>query len=440
MKNILLISPDFPNTYWQFARAFKNNGMTVLAIGGTPEQEICQQLRNSVDKYVCCNEMENLQTMYNIVGCLINEFGPIDYLESNNEYWLQNDAKIREHFGINSGIYPYQLEDYQRKSSLKKYYQQAGIKVAPYLIVDQWDELEKFANKFGYPLFIKPDVGVGASGNYKIHNIDELRDFFHNKSDKFPYICETFVASNCIKTFDGIADINSDVVLCDTMIFPPSIFDVKKENKDLFYYVSKTIEPEFEQLGRKLIKTMGLKNRFFHGEFFVANNDCPGYFKKGDYIGIEVNIRTPGGYTPDLIDFAISSNIYQALADVVCFNKTNVGKGEPYYCGCASRRKNKQYFFTNNDIVRTFKNNICFSGEYPGILSDIMGDSFYMAKFTNINDMFLFNDYVERLTNMSYSSTSFAKTLLGEDARIMREQNEKSSSEESICDRHIDGA
>lgn len=440
MKNILLISPDFPTTYWQFANAFKNNGVNVLAIGGTPLENISVELKNSVTKYVCCYDMENFELMCELVGCFINEFGPIDYLESNNEYWLHNDSKLRERFSITSGLFPSELSEFQRKSNLKKYYMKAGVKVAPYLIVDKLDDLVKFAEKFGFPLFIKPDVGVGASGNYKIHNLKELNDFFINKSNKFPYICETFVSSNCIRTFDGIANENSDVVVCDSMVFPPSIFNVKENGEDLFYYVDKGIEPELEKLGRAVIKSMALKNRFFHAEFFIAENDCPGFYKKGEYVGIEVNIRTPGGYTPDLINFGLSTNVYQILADVICFGHTNIGFGERYYSGCVSRRKNKQYFFSCEDVQRTFKNNICFSGEYPSIFSDIMGDLFFMAKFNDFNDLSLFREYVQRQVNTQRSKIVFAKKLIGEDAKIMSEQNATNDSYESICDKHIDGA
>ena len=122
MKNVLLISPDFPYTYYQFAKAYKKNGMTVLAIGGTPYNELHPELKASLNKYYQCGNMENIDEMIRIVGYLINEFGPIDYLESNNEYWLRNDAKLRQWFGISSGIYPNQLDDYQRKSSFKIFF------------------------------------------------------------------------------------------------------------------------------------------------------------------------------------------------------------------------------------------------------------------------------------------------------------------------------
>ena len=135
MKNVLLISADFPVSYFQFAKAYKKNGCTVLVIGSTPYNELHPELKNNVDEYVQSWEMENVDKMCEIVGYLQNKWGPIEYLESNNEYWLRNDSIIRERFGISSGIYPHQLDEYQKKSSLKKFFLEAGFKVAPYLIV-----------------------------------------------------------------------------------------------------------------------------------------------------------------------------------------------------------------------------------------------------------------------------------------------------------------
>jgi len=441
MKTILLISPDFPYTYWQFARAFKNNGMTVLAIGGTPYEQLTNELKECVDKYYCCNDMQNLDEMYKYVGWLINEFGPIDFLESNNEFWLQNDSKIREHFNIRTGLFPKELEELQQKSSMKKYFEKAGIKVAPYILVDDYESLELFAKKYGFPLFCKPDIGVGAGSNYKINNFEELIEFFNAKDKFLKYICEVFVTSKNITTFDGIANIDSEVVVCDSMVFPSSIFEVKKQGNDLFYYVSNSVDERLVKLGSNVIKEMGLKNRFFHIELFTAEADCEGSYCKGDYVGIEVNIRTPGGYTTDLINFGLSTNIYQIFADTICFNYSNVKVQSRYYSACASRRTSHHYFFNDSDIKRTYNNNICFSGDYPFILSDIMGDKFYMAKFEKYEDMVIFKEYVGKRTDIRVQNVFASHHLIGEDARIMKEKNARSDlSDLSICDKHIDGA
>ena len=439
IKNVLLISADFPVSYYQFAEAFKNNGCNVLVIGSTPYDNLHQELKNNVTEYYQSFEMENLDRMYDAVNYFISKYGLIDFLESNNEYWLRNDSIIREHFGISSGLYPHQLDEYQRKSSMKKAFINAGANVAPYIIVRDYDSLKQFVKKFGYPLFAKPDIGVGAFGNYKINNDDELEAFYRGKP-YVDYICETFVKGITI-TFDGIANENSEVVVCANEIFPREIYSFHITKADMFYYVNKEVPEKLMKLGTNIIKSLGLKNRFFHTEFFIAENEVPGYFNKGDIIPLEVNIRTPGGFTPDLLNYGLSTNLYQMFADVVCFGKSNQHVGTRYYACCAARRRGKEYFFSEEDVLRTYKNEMCQYGDYPDVFSDLMGNRYYMARFLDEKDVAIFKEYVLRLASQKYSSPEPHSNVVGEDKRILEEQNSKSNYDDmSICDKHIDGA
>lgn len=422
MKNVILISADFPATYYQFAKAFKRNGCNVFVIGNTPYNDLHPELKANVTEYCWCGEMTNVDKTCEVVGYLQNKYGKIDFLESNNEFWLHNDAIIRERFGISSGIYPHELENYQRKSSMKNAFKAAGAHVAPYMIVRDFESLEAFANKYGFPLFSKPDIGVGAAGNYKINNMEELKKYY-NEKPYVDYIIEPFVKGRVI-SFDGIANSESEVVICANEIFPPAIFDFHNNKQDMFYYVNNKVPTKLLNLGKKIVKALGLKNRFFHTELFLAENSVKGAFKEGDIVALEVNIRTPGGFTPDLLNFGLSTNLYQMFADVVCFGSSNEYVGPRYYAACASRRRGHQYFFSEEDILRTYKNNVCNYGDYPDVFSDLMGNRFYMAKFEKEEDVLLFKDYVSRGIDVSYKGKEAAKE---EDNR-------------PICDKHIDGA
>ena len=439
IKNVVLISADFPSSYYQFAKAFKKNGCNVLVIGSTSYENIHSELKEAATEYYQTFEMENLDKMFEIVGYFINKYGPIDFLESNNEYWLRNDSIIREHFGIRSGLYPADLDEYQKKSAMKKAFLAAGAHVSPYIIVRDFESLKEFAGKYGYPLFAKPDIGVGAFGNYKINNDKELEAFYHEKP-YVDYICEAYVTGYVV-TFDGIADNDSNVVICANEIFPKEIFSYHLTKKDMFYYVNIEVPEKIKTLGKKIIKALGLKNRFFHTELFLAENSVKGHFKKGDIVPLEVNIRTPGGFTPDLLNYGLSTNLYQMFADVVCFGKSDEYVGESYYSCCASRRRGKEYFFSEEDILRTYSREICQYGDYPDVFSDLMGNKYYMAKFTDEKDINIFREYVGRLANKSYASSDIPSHLVGEDKRIMDEKNCQAGSDGmTICDRHIDGA
>ena len=86
--------------------------------------------------------------------------------------------------------------------------------------------------------------------------------------------------------------------------------DVVNERKDFIYYSNKECPLDLKDAGERVIKAFKAKNRYFHLEFFRLKNDKKGLGKKGDLLGLEVNMRPPGGYTPDLINYSKSIKMY----------------------------------------------------------------------------------------------------------------------------------
>ena len=126
MKNFIFISPNFPTNYWQFCHELKNNGMNVLGIGDQPYDELMDELKDSLQEYYKVDSLENYDEVYRAVAFFAFKYGKIDWLESNNEYWLEQDARLRTDFNINTGFH---LEDMPRikyKSKMKAYYQKAA--------------------------------------------------------------------------------------------------------------------------------------------------------------------------------------------------------------------------------------------------------------------------------------------------------------------------
>ena len=111
MKNFVFLSPNFPTNYWQFCRELKNNGLNVLGIGDQPYDELSPQLKDSLNEYYKVSSLENYDEVYRAVAFFIFRYGRIDWLESNNEYWLERDARLRTDFHIESG---FQSQDMER--------------------------------------------------------------------------------------------------------------------------------------------------------------------------------------------------------------------------------------------------------------------------------------------------------------------------------------
>ena len=407
----------------------------MLGIGDCPYDSLPQSLKNDLGEYYCCWNMDDFNQEVEAVRYFVNKYGHINYLESNNEYWLERDAKLRTIFNID-GMKEDGIKVYQHKSMMKKCFKEAGVKVAKFTLDTSRESLQKFVAEVGYPIFIKPDYGVGAEGDYKIKNDEDLENFLNNKLDWVTYICEQFIPG-IIVSYDGVADENSDVVFETNDVFPPSIADIVQSKGDLCYYTVPGLYPGFEKIGKKVIKAFEVKQRFFHIEFFILTADVPGFAKKGEIVGLETNMRPAGGYTTDMINFANSIDCYDIYAKVMNKEKVTTSNYDKFYCACASRRDGVMYKRDERDIYDRYQ--ICASGRYAKVLSGAMGDKYFMCKFTKKDEMDTFFHFVcDKPENGKLSKT---KRLTGEDIDMFRErENAKSDSGLTICDLHEDGA
>ena len=395
MKNFILISPHFPQTYYRFAEALKQRGFRVLGIGDASYEELSPELKANIDEWYACYNMDNFDNELKAVQYFIDKYGEIEYLESNNEYWLERDAKLREWFNIKNGVRTSELEYWQHKSKMKELYKKAGANVADYILVENKEQLLKFIEKVGYPVFIKPDMGVGAEGDYKIENSDDVDEFFAKRNPKVTYICEQFVTGNIV-SFDGICDEDSNVVFCTSNVFPPSVADVVEQGQDLFYYTVKEIPEDLEAIGRSVIKAFNVKKRFFHLEFFRLTKRVKGVGKTGDLVALETNMRPAGGFTPDLINFSQSISTYQLYGDVMAYNENRQNMDyQKYFAACASRRDGIDYEYSDVNVLEHFYGKVCNYGRYPFILSGAMGNRFFMAKFDTLEEVDEFKKYCE---------------------------------------------
>ncbi len=391
--NFIFISPAFPTNYYNFCDRLRKNGVIVLGIGDTPYPELKSCVKEALTEYYRVNSLESYDEVYRAVAFFAFKYGKIDFLESNNEYWLRQDARLRTDFNIKGA----KLDDvlaFTSKSLMKDYYIQAGIPVARYVFCKSFKQDLKFIEEVGYPVVVKPNVGVGAAATYKIKCEEDLKSFYKG-GFQVPYIMEEFIEGN-ITSFDGICDSNSNVVFCDNEIFPPSIMDIVNENLEVSYYVNKEVPADIYEAGCKVLKAFHIHSRYFHLEFFRLTKDKHGLGKAGDIVALEVNMRPPGGCTPDLINFAQSVDTYQIYADVMCYDKVvNVDLTHPkYYCCYVARRDRLTYKYTYDQIKAMYPAQIKMHERMSDALADALGNEYFSAKFETVEEVEKFKNIV----------------------------------------------
>lgn len=396
MKNFVFISPNFPTNYWRFCRELKNNGLNVLGIGDQPYNELSSDLKNSLNEYYKVSNLENEDEVYRAVAFFIFKYGRIDWLESNNEYWLERDAKLRTDFNITSGFQTSDIPRIKYKSKMKKYYKKAGLAVARYYLVEDLEGCKKFIKKVGYPVVAKPDNGVGASHNFKIETEEQLADFYEQRHEGVTYIMEEFVNGQ-VCSYDAIVDSKGDIMFEAGNLTPGSIMDMVNKNDDCKFCILKELPEDTKKAGRATVKHFGVKSRFVHLEFFRLTQDQKGLGKKGDIMGLEVNMRPSGGFSPDMINFAHSTDVYKIWADMIAFDKSTKPEGEHNYCAYVGRKDGKDYMMDHNTVMAKYGANIKMAERLPDALSAAMGNQVYMANFQTEEEM---NEYFETVTEL----------------------------------------
>ena len=379
MKNFIFISPNFPLNYWKFCAELRKNGMRVLGIGDSPYDDLIQDLKNSLDEYYKVSSLENYDEVFKAVAFFTFKYGKIDWLESNNEYWLLRDAQLRTEFNITTGSKIDDMAKIKYKSAMKEYYAKAGLPTARYHLVEGYDDALEFTRLVGYPVVVKPDNGVGANNTYKLTCDEDLDFFFQHKDDNI-YIMEEFV-NGYVQTYDAIVDSQGEPLFVSGNITPLSLMDIVNERGDARYYLVKELPDKIREAGVATTKAFGVKSRFIHLEFFVLNDDQEGLGKKGDVLGLEVNMRPAGGYTPEMYNYSQETDVYKIWADMVCFDTNTKPIGKSHFCAFYGRRDGTVYKMDDYEVMAKYGSRMVMHGRIPEALSGAMANQMYVANF-----------------------------------------------------------
>ena len=380
MKNFVFISPNFPDTYWRFCRELKNNGFNVLGIGDCEYFNLTDDLRSSLTEYYKVSSLENYDEVFAAVAFFTFRYGKIDWLESNNEYWLERDARLRTDFNICTGFKTKDMPKVKYKSKMKACYKKAGVKVARYCLAKGVKTCKKFIAEVGYPVIVKPDNGVGANDTHRINSDEELEAFFKNKLP-VTYIMEEFIQAE-VNSYDAIVNSKGEPIFETGNVTPLSLMDVVTQNGTSLFYILNEPFDDVRDAGRRTLKACGVKSRFVHFEFFRLTCDQP-IGKKGEVVALEVNMRPSGGISPDMMNYANSTDVYKIWADMIAYDSTLTGTGAKYYCAFAGRREGRDYVYSEQDIRDKFGSELKIVGRVPKALSGAMGDFMYIANFSS---------------------------------------------------------
>ena len=384
--NFVFLSPHFPSNYYQFAVALKNHGVTALGLADETYDYLRPELKFALTEYYRVSDMHNYDGLVRALGYFTHRYGKLHRVDSHSEYWLETEARLRTDFNI-PGIRSDQISRIKRKSLMREAFLQAGIQVARGRVAKDLEDAHELIEEIGYPLVAKPDIGVGAAGTYKIHNENELKNFFETKP-AVDYLFEEYVSGE-ICTFDGLTDIDGEPVFMNSLVYSAGIMETVLNDDLVYYYTLREIPADLESLGRRTLEAFDVRERFFHFEFFRQTGT-------GDLLALEVNMRPPGGLTTDMFNYSCDINIYDAWASIIA------GKGFPYpeythkyFCCYASRKSNRSYAHTEQEILKAYGDKISHHESISGIFSAALGSYGYIVRSPDLDEVISIAKFIQ---------------------------------------------
>ena len=338
--NVVIISPHFPPNFFNFTVAASRAGMNTLGIGDTPYEMLRPELREALTEYYYVSDLHHYEALVRACGYFTYKYGRIDRLESHSEYWLEQDARLREDFNIH-GLRPRDMEAVKRKVRMKQVFQQAGIDVAPGMIVTTLNEAKALIAETGYPVVAKPDIGVGAVETYQINNVEDLEHFFSHKP-AVEYIIERYVFGT-LYSYDGITDQDGHIVFSTAHSYHPSIMDVVNDDLDVY--------------------ACSLR-------------------------------RPPGGPMLDVFNYANDIDIYQEWINLVAFNTFTSESKRPYFCAFVGRKAYLPHRYTHTEILTELKDFIIHHEPIPPVFARAMGNYAYLVRSPDMDELQQAIDYI----------------------------------------------
>jgi carbamoylphosphate synthase large subunit len=371
--NYLLVSPNFPISQEFFAKGLKEKGINVLGVGSESYDALSQTLKDNLVEYFRVNDLEDYEEVFRAVAFLTYKHGKIDRIESNNEYWLELDARLREDFNV-YGVKPKQLELTKYKSKMKTMFKEAGARVAKGYAANNKEELNGILKKLELPLIAKPDNGVGSANTYKLLTQRDVEEFINEWNEKVSYFFEEFVENGVLCTYDGLINQHGDIVFETSFIYTQPTLDLVNNELDYANIIEPNIDPKLKELGQRIVYKFGMRERFFHIEFFRLPD--------GEYIALEYNNRIAGGTCIDLYNYSYNISLYEIYADIVLDKKIKDIVTNKYTLSL-SRRNRYQYKNSLEDIKAKYSYSIRMITTVPEVFSAAMGNTIIIISVEN---------------------------------------------------------
>jgi hypothetical protein len=147
-------------------------------------------------------------------------------------------------------------------------------------------------------------------------------------------------------SYDGLADREGRVLFDASIQYGGGVMETVNDDSEMWYSLVRVIPPDLLELGRRVVRAFGVRERFFHFEFFRRPD--------GTLVALEVNMRPPGGLTVDMWNYQNDVDMYRAWGDLLVTGSTGAKATRPYQVTWVGRKDRFRYAFGPAEVRARF--------------------------------------------------------------------------------------
>ena len=309
--HIVLLGPDLFAAFHDFARAAKALGARVSGIGSTPQSRLRAGLKRHLDAWDQVRDPFDSREVASAVRRLAR-VAPVDRLETVEERLIESAAGAREELRL-PGLSLRSARLCRDKPAMKQALREAKIPCAESEAVSSLGALRLFAEANGFPLILKPIAGLGSQKTFRVENVAELERAARALG---VHSGQAAAVEEFIEGHEGFYDtisIDGEPRLEFISHYYPSVLEALG-NRAIAPQIAATnrvaLESyrELRDLGRKVIRTLGIGTSATHMEWFFG--------PKGLKVS-EIGARPPGERIWDLYCVGNDLDLYEAWASAI---------------------------------------------------------------------------------------------------------------------------
>lgn len=333
--HIVLLGPDLFAAFHDFARAAKDLGARVSGIGSTPQSRLRAGLKRPLDAWEQVRNPFDPREVAQAVRRLARA-APVDRLETVEERLIESAAGAREELGL-PGLSLRSARLCRDKPAMKQALREAKIPCAESAAVSSLGALRQFAELHGLPLILKPIAGLGSQKTFRVDTVAELeraaRALGVDRGEAAAV--EEFVEGH--EGFYDTLSIDGEPGLEFISHYYPSVLEALG-NRAIAPQIAATNRVmmesygELRELGRKVIRTLGIGTSATHMEWFFG--------PKGLKFS-EIGCRPPGVGVWDLYAAANDFDIYREWAMAVVHGRPGQQTSRRFSAGMIALRPNR---------------------------------------------------------------------------------------------------